>query len=72
MLTYLTIGVAVQLAWIIFSIIRKLPSVLRLRGLAEWMGAIFGCMVNVIVWPLAIIGNLIGSYHTVILEKEES
>ena len=67
MLTYLMIGVSVQVVWYIFAIIRKLPSVMQLRGLVEWISGIIFSAINIMLWPIALVVNIVASYHTELL-----
>ena len=69
MLTYLSIGVSVQVAWFIFAIIRKLPSLSQVEGLAGWATLIFASAMNIVLWPIAFVANLIASYHTDLLKE---
>lgn len=69
MYTYLAIGVSVQLAWFIFTIIRNMTSLFDLKGIAEWVGAIFMSVINIMLWPISLITNIIVSYHAELLQK---
>ena len=70
MLTYLAIGVSVQVAWIIFTIIRNTTSVKQVKGFVAWMFCIFGCAVNIILWPISVVFNVVASYYADRLKEE--
>lgn len=69
MLTYLTIGVSVQVAWFIFTIIRKLSSLAQVEGLTGWATVIVFSAINIALWPIALVTNLMASYHTDLLKE---
>ena len=69
MLTYLTIGVSVQVAWFIFTIIRKLPSLAQVEGLTGWATVIVCSAINIALWPVILVVNLVASYHADLLKE---
>lgn len=72
MLTWLTIGIAAQVAWMIMSFgVLKLVTfkdVLEI-GVIGWLAMILFIAINILVWPVTIIINLVFLYE---ISKSES
>ena len=68
MITYLVIGMAVEVAWFIFCTVRKMTSLKDIQGLSMWVGYIFGSAIGVIVWPITIVGYVVVSYYPELLD----
>lgn len=74
MFTWLTIGIAAQVAWMIMSFgVLKLVTfkdVLEI-GVIGWLAMILFIAVNVLVWPVTIIINLVFLYEISKVESQE-
>ena len=74
MLTWLTIGIAAQLAWMIMSFgILKLVTfkdVLEMDVIG-WLAMILFIGINIIVWPVAVAINIVVLYEISKIESQE-
>ena len=74
MFTWLTIGIAAQVAWMIMSFgVLKLVTfkdVLEM-GVIGWLAMILFIAVNILVWPVAVIINLVFLYEVSKVESQE-
>ena len=66
MLTWLTIGILAQVAWMIvaFEILKLVTfrGILRI-GVIGWLVGISLIVVNVLIWPVAVIFHLVFLYE---------
>ena len=63
MLTYLTIGIAGEVAWTVYCIFRKIKMVNYVQDLGTLIGYLFGRIISAIVWPFTVVGYVIVSYY---------
>lgn len=74
MLTWLTIGIAAQLAWMIMSFgVLKLVTfkdVLEMDVIG-WLAMILFIVINIIVWPAAVAINIVVLYEISKIESQE-
>lgn len=74
MLTWLTIGIAAQVAWMIMSFgVLKLVTVKDVleMGVIGWLAMILFIAINILGWPVAVIINLVFLYEASKVESQE-